>query len=402
MNKLRHLNNHSDIESNRQNRLFIMTTVAILLPFYIGAVVLIVHFLYLIWTNRKKLIQQIKEMGWIAVFILYTALVSLENRNYIGLAISLALFLVALYFSSYLESFSAKLYISLLKTISYGSFFVGIFNLVNYIIYIVKNNLSIFYILQTSNPQFRAEATFFNANYYGLFCIFSILISIYLLNYTREQRLRMFHALIISINLISIIMTASRMLLPTVVIAIFVLVFFIHKRIALVLLGTGLLGLIGVMLFPTLFPRFETLAYGFEDRFGLWNTGWNIFLTKPLTGRGPLSYINFYYLFINETDMHAHQLLIDSLANYGLFGIFILFNALFDYVNRLIEALKISEIRLEVGLVLAFIVAVLVHGLVDVSIFWLQTGFVFLIVCLCPTESMLKVRYEQLKKLEQD
>ncbi|UUX34172.1 O-antigen ligase family protein [Fundicoccus culcitae] len=390
---------HSNMTQNTLNMTFIITTIAILLPFYIGAVVMLIHFVYLVWINRKSLINQIRNLGWIGFFILYAAIVSLANRNYIGLAISLLLFLFAIYFSSYLELFSAKLYVQLLKTISIGSLFVGLYNIINYIKYVSENNYSLLYILQTSNPQFRAEATFFNANYYGLFCIFALLICIYLWNYTHSRKLRFIYGLTIIINFISIIMTASRMLLPTVVIATFVLVVFINKRLALTFLGIGILGVVVIILNPSLFPRFESLAYGFEDRLGLWNTGWNIFLTRPLTGRGPLAYVNFYYLFINETDIHSHQLLIDSLANYGLFGIFILFNALIPYFRKLIEAIKEPSIRLEVGLILAFIVAVVVHGLVDVSIFWLQTGFVFLVVCLCPTDKMEEIHLYQLENL---
>ena len=42
------------------------------------------------------------------------------------------------------------------------------------------------------------------------------------------------------------------------------------------------------------------------------------------------------------------------------------------------------EVQAEIGLVTAVIVTVLVHGLSDVAVMWLQTGYIFLFIVTCP------------------
>ena len=56
-----------------------------------------------------------------------------------------------------------------------------------------------------------------------------------------------------------------------------------------------------------------------------------------------------------------------------------------------LAALRDKSIRDEVGLITCFIVIVLFHGIMDMAIFWLQTGFIFLAVVSVPTDVLKKV-----------
>ena len=369
----------------------IAASIAILLPFFIGAPILITILGYFCWQDRTRLKQTIQSLGWIGIFILYSLTVSLVNRNWIGVFATVAVALIALFFVYYQRKLNAELYVLLLKVFCWGSIPLALMAIFQYLLYAYTNGYDMFYIFKYHNPQTRAEATFFNANYYGLYCVFVIVIAMYLFKRSHFKHTRILSVLVLALNSISIILTASRWLLPTVVVAVVWLIFFLNRKYALIALGASAIGIIVLLLNPDILPRLTTLAYAFEDRFIIWETGWNIFLTEPLFGRGAMSYVNYYYLFVDEGKMHSHQLLIDTLANFGIYGLMILCVSFADFFRRILAALRDPSIRAEIGLITSFIVVVLFHGLMDMAIFWLQTGFIFLAVVSVPIDVLKKV-----------
>ena len=105
-------------------------------------------------------------------------------------------------------------------------------------------------------------------------------------------------------------------------------------------------------------------------------------MSNPLFGRGAMSYMNLYYLYTDKADMHAHQLGINTLADYGVIGVIILGFMMKDYLKSIVRLAKQMEYRKEFALISTMLVTVIVHGLMDVSILWTQTGYIFLAVIL--------------------
>lgn len=369
----------------------IAAAIAILLPFFIGAPILLTILGHFCWRDRAQLKQTIKSMGWTGIFLIYSMIVSLINRNWIGVLAIVAVALIVLFFIYYRKKVNAELYVLLLKVFCWGSIPLALMSLYQYLLYAYSNGYDMFYIFKYHNPQTRAEATFFNANYYGLYCIFAVVIALYLFKRSHFKHTRILSALVLLLNTISIILTASRWLLPTVVVAVVWLIYFLNRKYALIAISASVLGMIVLLMNPDLLPRLTTLAYAFEDRFIIWETAWNIFLTEPLFGRGAMSYVNYYYLFVDEGKMHAHQLLIDTLANFGLYGLMILCVSFTNFFREMLAGLKDKSIRDEIGLITCFVVVVMFHGLMDMAIFWLQTGFIFLAVVSVPRDILKKV-----------
>lgn len=367
-------------------RLFIIATVTIVLPFFISGPILAVIAIALIVIYRKTLIKEVSLMIPWLIFFAYAEAVALLNYNFLGALIPLAFLMFMMLFWIYRKVVNKQLFIFLMKIVSVESGLISLHAIGTYFKFLNERSLPWTYIVTEGSPQFRAESFFFNANYFGLYIAMGIVVTIYWLTMAKSLKEYSVISLILIFNGISVILTASRMLIPTVVVGAFVILWFNFRKTAIAFLIVGGLGIIAIILNPSIFPRFESLAYGFEDRFMIWSTGWGIFKTRPLTGRGPLSYINFYYLFTNEADMHSHQLLIDFLANYGFFGLLIFINALTPYIRTIGAQIKLKKGIRELALVIAMIVLVLVHGLMDVSIMWLQTGFVCLLVASSPIE----------------
>lgn len=372
--------------------LFYIVSIAILLPVYLHAVVLLIAIIYLIWQKRSLVMHTFIKHKWLSIFIIYVLIVSLINQNYTGVLITLVFFLFAIYFSSYLQWITVERYLKTLNIFVLGSIPVAIYALIVYLVYVFREGYTILYVFQYANVQTRAESTFFNPNYYGLFCIFAINIAMYLLlKSDYAKRFKNYYYASIALNLICILLTASRMVLPTVAVAIVWFVFWTKRSYVWYMLGVTAIGGIALIINPDLIPRFSSIAYAFEDRFALWDVGWQIFLSNPLFGRGAMSYMNLYYLYTDKADMHAHQLGVNTLADYGILGVIILMLMLKDYTKSIIRLSKELTYRKEFALISTMIVTVIVHGMMDVSILWTQTGYIFLAVIL-PIQQLTEKR----------
>lgn len=372
--------------------LFYIVSIAILLPVYLHAVVLLIAIIYLIWQKRSLVMHTFIKHKWLSIFIIYVLIVSLINQNYTGVLITLVFFLFAIYFSSYLQWITIERYLKTLNIFVLGSIPVAIYALIVYLVYVFREGYTILYVFQYANVQTRAESTFFNPNYYGLFCIFAINIAMYLLlKSDYAKRFKNYYYASIVLNLICILLTASRMVLPTVAVAIVWFIFWTKRSYVWYMLGVTAIGGIALIINPDLIPRFSSIAYAFEDRFALWDVGWQIFLSNPLFGRGAMSYMNLYYLYTDKADMHAHQLGVNTLADYGILGVIILMLMLKDYTKSIIRLSKELTYRKEFALISTMIVTVIVHGMMDVSILWTQTGYIFLAVIL-PIQQLTEKR----------
>lgn len=371
-----------------QEKIILITSFAIVLPFFISGPIFVISFFLLCYINKNNLWQIIRELHEWWLFFIFALIIALYHYNFIGSLVIGAFIVFALYFKLYRKIVTKPLFIILMKSMSGLGSLVSIHAIYTYWRYITKQQLDWSYILTTSNPQFRVESTLFNANYFGLFIILVYIINVYLFSITKKKVEWIKIMVIMLLNTIALLLTASRMLLPSLLVGLFVLLWFNYRKLAW---GTFFFGGILMVSFisnPNLLPRFESLAYGFEDRFSIWENGWSIFLTYPLTGRGAQSYMKYYYLFTDDAKMHAHQLLIDTLANYGIYGVLLLINALIGYLRNLfIQLSNMSNLK-EISLIFACFTVVLFHGIMDVSIVWLQTAYVFLLVVSVPIEKL--------------
>lgn len=375
--------------------LFFIVTISMLLPIYIHAFVLILATFYLIWQRRSMVMETFVKNKWLSVFLIYVLIVSLINQNYMGVLITLVYFIIAIYFSSYLKWVDIDKYLKTLNIFVLGSIYAGLYAIIVYLTYVFKEGYTILYVFQYSNVQTRAESTFFNPNYYGLFCIFAMIIGMYLLlkpQYAVKYKYYYYASFVI--NIICIFLTASRMVLPTVAVAIVWFTFWTRRKYVWYMIGLALIGSIALIINPDLIPRFSSIVYAFEDRFALWEVGWQIFMSSPIFGRGAMSYMNLYYLYTDKSDMHAHQLLINSLADFGIIGVGLIGMMMKEYVRSLFDLARNIAHRPEFTLISTMVITVLVHGLMDVSIHWTQTGYVFLATIL-PVQQLIRSKSQK-------
>ncbi|MBG9980893.1 O-antigen ligase family protein [Facklamia sp. DSM 111018] len=376
-------------EDGDEMTLFSIISLSILLPVYICGPVTLIVMIILAYRHRSSLKEDVQELGWLSIFAFYTFVIAISFRNYMGAMIAIVIFLYALLFLYYKRYVTVRQYLLNLKIFVWGSIPLALLSYFKYTKDVLSQGYDLLYIFKYHNPQTRAEATLFNPNYYGLFIAMVIVIAIYLLYKYDSKRVKLLSLLAIFMNLLALILTGSRWSIPTVVVGMVTMVFFLKPKIAWILGFIMAMAIAMLVIKPDLLPRFTTLAYGFSDRFAIWEIGWKLFITSPIVGRGPFTFVNFYYLFADRGKMHAHQLLIDTMANYGLVGLIILIMAFTHYFRILSHHLLRQDIRPEIGLVVATFATVLFHGLMDVGVFWVQMGYMFLAIVVI-TPNMLE------------
>lgn len=231
-------------------------------------------------------------------------------------------------------------------------------------------------------PEYRPVSTFTNANYYGAMIEFVVLAAVYRM--ITNPKDRKFYGAIIGLNLIGLYLSASMSACFALICGLLVMLFFKKKYKLMTLLLVFSVAFAALSLFvPELFPRVEAIDHTFGQRLSIWQTAIKGIEQHPLLGQGPTAYriicaeLNGYVTF------HCHNLLLDSLLNFGFIGtgaisIYILAQCRLLYLrfrNRICTNMNI--------LMLAVFASVMVHGLTDVTIFWIQTGALFMIIFSC-------------------
>lgn len=365
-------------------KIILSITAAIMLPFFISTPIFIIGWIVLLWLNRSQIKIFAKSMVNCIIFCVYAIMVASYHRNSLGMIVPIAFIAFGSYFTMYNTLMTANLYERLMKVLSISSSVASGVAIFSYIRFIRTNGYDVMYILIEENTQFRAESFLFNANYFGLYLILCCLVTFYWMIKTQSKKIRLLCVIILVLQGISLLLTASRMVIPALIVSLFVYFWLYRPKYGVFILLVGSLGLFFLIINPHFFPRFSTLMDGFADRIAIWKNGGEIFKSYPLTGRGAMSYLKYYYLYTDKADMHAHQLLIDTLANYGIIGLTLLMVMIRPWVFKVAQARHSMQFQHEWRLIIAACVAVLTHGLVDVSIMWMQTGYVFLAIISFP------------------
>lgn len=364
----------------KQDKVIILVTMGIVLPFYLLGPLFVIGWVCLMWMNRKDLVRLTKSLWKWWLFILSSLIGAFLNGGILASVMPVAFIIFLYYFALYQKAVTRSLYLRLMKILVYGSVFASGFNLINYLRYAWDHGLGILFVFTRNGRFFRAESTFFNANYFGLYLVMILMVTCFLFVVETDKKKKWMWIGVSGVNLISLVLTQSRMVFPCILVGVLVFMAIYEFKWVPYILGCGLAGVMLLLINPQILPRFDSLSHGFQDRWTIWQVGIQIFLTRPLLGRGAFAYYQYYYLFTNDVKMHAHQFLIDSLANYGMIGLALVGVASASFFKKLLKKPQNLEDKPYFALIWAVIATVLCHGLFDVSLIWIQTAYVFLLI----------------------
>ncbi|HHG8167761.1 TPA: O-antigen ligase family protein [Streptococcus pneumoniae] len=367
---------------------------SIFLPFYLFVVVLCLYIISLIFTgDMKSILQKMGEHPLLLLFLSYSIVISILAQNWMGLVASVGMFLFTIFFLHYQSILSHKFFRLILQFVLFGSVLSAAFASLEHFQIVKKFNYAFLSPNMQVWHQNRAEVTFFNPNYYGIICCFCIMIAFYLFTTTKLNWLKVFCVIAGFVNLFGLNFTQNRTAFPAIIAGAIIYLFTTIKNWKAFWLSIGVFAIGLSFLFSSdLGVRMGTLDSSMEERISIWDAGMALFKQNPFWGEGPLTYMNSYPRIHAPYHEHAHSLYIDTILSYGIVGTILLVLSSVAPVRLMMDMSQESGKRPIIGLYLSFLTVVAVHGIFDLALFWIQSGFIFLLVmCSIPLEHRMLV-----------
>ncbi|WP_173274779.1 O-antigen ligase [Streptococcus sp. 68] len=362
---------------------------SIFLPFYLFVVVFCLYIISLIFTgDMKSILQKMGEHPMLLLFLGYSTVISILAQNWMGLVASVGMFLFTVFFLHYQSILSHKFFRLILQLVLFGSVLSAAFASLEHFQIVKKFNYAFLSPNMQVWHQNRAEVTFFNPNYYGIICCFCIMIAFYLFTTTKLNWLKVFCVFAGFVNLFGLNFTQNRTAFPAIIAGAIIYLFTTIKNWKAFWLSIGVFAIGLSFLFSSdLGVRMGTLDSSMEERISIWDAGMALFKQNPFWGEGPLTYMHSYPRINAPYHEHAHSLYIDTILSYGIVGTILLVLSSVAPVRLMMDMSQESGKRPIIGLYLSFLTVVAVHGIFDLALFWIQSGFIFLLVmCSIPLE----------------
>lgn len=362
---------------------------SIFLPFYLFVVVFCLYIISLIFTgDMKSILQKMGEHPMLLLFLGYSTVISILAQNWMGLVASVGMFLFTVFFLHYQSILSHKFFRLILQLVLFGSVLSATFASLEHFQIVKKFNYAFLSPNMQVWHQNRAEVTFFNPNYYGIICCFCIMIAFYLFTTTKLNWLKVFCIFAGFVNLFGLNFTQNRTAFPAIIAGAIIYLFTTIKNWKAFWLSIGVFAIGLSFLFSSdLGVRMGTLDSSMEERISIWDAGMALFKQNPFWGEGPLTYMHSYPRIHAPYHEHAHSLYIDTILSYGIVGTILLVLSSVAPVRLMMDMSQESGKRPIIGLYLSFLTVVAVHGIFDLALFWIQSGFIFLLVmCSIPLE----------------
>ncbi|CGF46605.1 O-Antigen Polymerase family [Streptococcus pneumoniae] len=367
---------------------------SIFLPFYLFVVVFCLYIISLIFTgDMKSILQKMGEHSMLLLFLGYSTVISILAQNWMGLVASVGMFLFTIFFLHYQSILSHKFFRLILQFVLFGSVLSAAFASLEHFQIVKKFNYAFLSPNMQVWHQNRAEVTFFNPNYYGIICCFCIMIAFYLFTTTKLNWLKVFCVIAGFVNLFGLNFTQNRTAFPAIIAGSIIYLFTTIKNWKAFWLSIGVFAIGLSFLFSSdLGVRMGTLDSSMEERISIWDAGMALFKQNPFWGEGPLTYMHSYPRIHAPYHEHAHSLYIDTILSYGIVGTILLVLSSVAPVRLMMDMSQESGKRPIIGLYLSFLTVVAVHGIFDLALFWIQSGFIFLLVmCSIPLEHRMLV-----------
>lgn len=367
-------------------RYIVVAIFSMFLPFYMcGAVLIFLTLRLLMKGEIQEAYRNIPKSQFILYFCGLSFVVSLFYQNYYGAICSIGLLVVLSFMLYYRMHITSELFEFITNCIVVMSVFAALFGLIEYVNILNSFNIDQVEIIIFNRPQDRINSFFFNANYYAMMIEFFVCITFYKIlkiqDIKKEYKKFIYYVCVILINLFLLVLTACRTAWPALAVGILVtLIIDKHYKTCLSILACVIIACIYFLLNPSQFPRVDNIIDYFFTRTDIWKVAIENIKTHPLFGEGPMTYMHIYPLYHGHPTEHAHSVYLDPLLCFGVVGLMTIAPYIFDNVKRLYHLWKKKIDKTLVALIVSFTVIVLVHGCLDYTVFFVNTGFLYLLM----------------------
>lgn len=354
----------------------------IFLPYYIGLSAMIGVTIYLIFTKKlKSVIQNTPRSKWALLFGFYSLAISLYNKNVQGIGQSIGMIFIIIFIFYYRKNVNERLFTFIVDTCCLVSICCFIWGLMEYSKIIDRLGYPFSDLIVEDAPKNRINSTFYNANFYAMMIQFMVLMCIYKILHAKTLHRIIFYTTTILCNLFALYLTGCRAGWLSFLVTI-PLMFYVNnrKKPFIALCGIIIVSVIYILFNPSVFPRFDNIVEYFFNRADIWMTAVLGIQASFWIGKGPSTYFLIYKQFEGRKTVHSHNVYLDPLLSFGAIGVGLAAYFIFPILKEIVWLYK-NKINSELcGLIICFVLTVMIHGVFDYTIFWVQTGTIFLLV----------------------
>lgn len=236
-------------------------------------------------------------------------------------------------------------------------------------------------VIFDSRHSHRIASVFSHPNYFGTIVGTVIIICAYKI--LTNQGNKLFYILVGLVNVISMYLCKSMFVWIEVFIGITVLLFMLKYYHLLILwLSVAILGIMGIFLLKLpIIPRLSDMGVTISLREQIWALAVRQIKATPLFGHGFMSFRFIYNSsYMNNRIPHAHSIYLDMMLNFGIVGSVLFLWFLFKYYITLFYTRIKEKNTMITSLIIAVSIAAMVHGATDLTLLWIQTFPLFLIL----------------------
>lgn len=245
---------------------------------------------------------------------------------------------------------------------------------------------------------YRCTAYFGNANYFG--ALMAVIIIICAHKIVSQSGKGVFYYIVAFTALVNIYLSGSLFAIIEVVVgvAIYLLLTKHYRLFCLMVIG-GSLGIMLITTMPELLPRLSESGSATGYRVHIWGIIIREIKLHPFFGKGFMSYNIIKDLYEGSyTTVHSHNLMLDSMLNFGIVGTFLLGSMLYYIIRRIVRVYMRDTNSELAAIALAVLAAIISHSFTDITFFWIQTGIFYVIVLgsIGPDEKRLNLTHDTL------
>lgn len=345
---------------DKENVLLILCAASLFLPFSLCLGAFLIAFLYALRKHRYDITKAFlpSHYGWFYAFVILSAAICVIYRHWFGVCVFELVFLLFLFCFYAQTLMTDKLRHDIIEALAVGSIV----------------SAAVAFLQKIPDVMYRSVSLFANANYYAYACEIIIITLVYAI-YKFGPRPLYFAAIIT--NLGGILASGCRSAWLSILVGTIVVMICCKKyKHLLVLLGAAIAIGFAVYALPHIFfPRFMEFSSDKSLRFLIWQTAFDLFKSRPLFGHGIFSY---YVLSSGRShDIHAHNMILDVLVNYGVVGTALITVFLVLFIRDLIRGLRENQAP---AIALGVMTATFIHGFTDIPFLGLQTGPLLMLI----------------------
>ena len=346
----------------KNSNIVILAACSIFLPYQLAGIILVTLALYIIINKKTRRITFLhKNYKTLFIFFTFILIVPSIYQNWLGLIVGIAVILaitLGLFFRSVMTTRLFEKILTLICVLSLTSTSYAI----------CERFLLPF--LTRGNTTSRMSSVFFYPNYFGTVIATVIIICAYKI--LTKQGQAGFYCFIAFTNLISMYLCGSMFAWVEVFVGIGVLLFILKKQKVLMLwvLGAVVMCFAILVLNIEIIPRISDAEATTKLRLEIWKYAFEQIKNSPFIGHGLMSYI-----FVNDcyTKPHAHSIYFEMIVNFGVVGTVIFLDFSIKYYLAIWKVCFKEKKTKITSLILAITAAALVHGIADITLFWIQT-----------------------------